>query len=75
MVHRDFTGIANRNLTGMPFTLTTKTTPQAVTGLKYGGDGGSINVTFVSLTDPWTIGGGDGLDALPLLKELYRRIT
>ena len=62
MVHRVFTGIANRCLTGMPFTTYDQdNAPSGDCGLKYGGDGGSINVTRVSLTDPWTIGVGMAL--------------
>ena len=62
MVHRDFTGIANRSLTGMPFTTYDQdNAPSGDCGLKYGGDGGSLNVTCVSLTDPWTIGVGMAL--------------
>ena len=70
MVHRDFTGIANRSLIGMPFkTYDQDNAPSGNCGLKYGGDGCSIDVTCVSLTDPWTIWDGDGHDTLPLLKE------
>ena len=68
MVHRYFIGIANRSLTGMPFT--TYDQDNAPSGsCTYGGDGSSIDVTCVSLTDPSTIWDGDGLDTLPLLKD------